>query len=287
MSERPLVVGVDVAAARPCVAVALRPSAAGGRLEAVAWLETRAARDPGEARRPVRTKPDGLGAAPRRRSAAAAAREIAEWLEGLSSPPAAVAVDAPQGFNRRLLARSKDQASRSRVCDWELLHRRIGIYQVPSRAEVDEDPRRLPAWMGVGLDIYAQLKRRGYEVPADGALPGAFGRPPALIEVYPYAAFAALLGDRLTRKTTREGLRLRIATLRGEGVVWDRGRGEEYYDHDSLDALAAALTAWRYFQGAAYGVGNAREGLIWLPVSRERFESAFPTPGARTALRGA
>jgi predicted nuclease with RNAse H fold len=299
VSERPLVVGVDVAAARPCIAVALQPSTAGGRLETVGWLETTSS--PAHEDRPGRTgapaaderatSDRGLaGASPSRttrRATSAAALEVAQWVEKLSPAASVVAVDAPQAFNRRLLARSGEQASRSRVCDWELLHRRIGIYQVPSRAEVEADPAKLPLWMRVGLDIFAQLKRRGYEVPADGELPGAFGRPAAVIEVYPYAAFAALVGQRLTRKTTREGLRLRIAALRGEGVVWDRGHGEEYYDHDSLDALAAALTAWRYYQGAAGAVGNPREGLIWLPVARERFEQAFPAAGSHRTARPA
>ena len=60
-------------------------------------------------------------------------------------------------------------------------------------------------------------------------------------------------------------------TLRRAGLEWD-----EYFDHDSLDALAAALTAWRFQQGRATPFGDPREGLIWLPVRRPR--CATPTP---------
>jgi len=267
MAERPLVVGIDVAASRPCVGVALRLHAAGGRLDAVSWHESL----------PAATVASGIRKASQVGSAGPrlkAPPDLLDWLDSLRPAPVVVAVDAPQGFNRRLLERQSAGGHRSRVCDFELLRRRIGVYQVPSRAEVVADPGRLPAWMAVGFDVYAALRRRGYEAPLDGSLPAALGQPPAVLEVYPYAAFVMLLGRPLTRKTTREGLRLRVATLRSEGVVWDKGGGDEYYDHDSLDALVAALTGWRFYQGLAHAVGDPREGLLWLPVSAERFASA-------------
>jgi hypothetical protein len=269
VSGQPVIVGIDVAASRPCVAVALRPAAAGGRLEAFDWCESGvpcgapgAGDGDGKARRP------------------AAPPDLLEWIDRLSPRPLVIAVDAPQGYNRRLLSRG-DRPHRSRVCDYELLRRRIGVYQVPSRAEA-ADPSRLATWIGVGLDLHAKLRRRGYEPPSDGSLPGALGQPPAVLEVYPYASFLALAGRRLTRKTTREGLRLRVAALRHQNVQWDRDGGE-YYDHDSLDSLAAGLTGWRFLQGAAFAFGDEREGLIWLPGSRDRFEAEFPIPAATPA----
>jgi len=267
MSDRPLVVGIDVAASRPCVGVALRPVPSGGRVEAVAWHESVPAT---EARRTSRRSTrDG--------DSPAAPPDLLDWLAALSPAPSVVAIDAPQGYNRRLLARRSRDPHRSRVCDYELLRRRLGVYQVPSRADVANDPARLPSWMAVGFDLHAHLRRQGFEAPDDGSLPDAFGRPPALLEVYPYATFVALLGRRLSRKTTREGLRLRVAALRAEGVVWDSGGSgpawerDAYYDHDSLDALAAALTAWRFLQGVAGRLGDPREGLLWLPIDEERF----------------
>jgi predicted nuclease with RNAse H fold len=285
VSERPLVVGIDVAASRPCVGVALQPLPSGGRVEAVSWHESLPAvvspsrRRRGRGEHAADGSAAGAGRAVAKQARVKAPPDLLEWLDGLQPPPAVVAVDSPQALNRRLLAKPGAGGHRSRVCDFELLRRRLGVYQVPSRAEVGSDPGKLPAWMAVGLDIFAALRRHGYELPADGALPGALGQPPAMLEVYPYASFVSLLGRTLTRKTTREGLRLRVAALRSEGVLWDRGGGDEYYDHDSLDALAAALTGWRFFQGAAHRLGDPREGFIWLPVSAERFDEVAPLPG--------
>jgi len=270
VNDQPIIVGIDVAAARPCVAVALRPAGASGRLEAVDWHESKPACDPGEciaAGEPVRK--------------ALAPADLIAWLEKLVPSPLVIAIDAPQGYNRRLLSRG-DHPRRSRVCDYELLRRRIGVYQVPSRAEVVADPTRLAPWISVGLDLHAKIRRRGYEPPADGSLPGALGQPPAVVEVYPYASFLALVGRRLARKTGREGLRLRVAALRHENVFWG-GAGDEYFDHDSLDALAVGLTGWRFLQGAAFGVGDEREGLIWVPGTRDRFDNEFPPAGLRPA----
>ena len=92
-------------------------------------------------------------------------------------------------------------------------------------------------------------------------MPGALGAAPVALEVYPYASFVALLGGLPPKKLTRPGQHVRVMALRRAGVEWD-----EYFDDDSLDALAAALTGWRFLQGRATPVGDAREGLIWLPV---------------------
>jgi predicted nuclease with RNAse H fold len=61
-------------------------------------------------------------------------------------------------------------------------------------------------------------------------------------------------------------------TLRRAGLEWD-----EYFDHDSLDALVAALTACRFQQGLATPVGDPREGLIWLPVLRAELLDSYAT----------
>src|SRR5512135_3098865 len=109
MADQPVLVGVDVAARRPCTAVALL----GGRTARVAdWLET------------------------------SDRAELIDWIVRLS--PQVVAIDAPQGWNRRLLGRT---SRRSRVCDDELLRRGLGVYQVPSKADVDSGAARLPEWI--------------------------------------------------------------------------------------------------------------------------------------------
>jgi predicted nuclease with RNAse H fold len=232
MADQPILVGVDVAARRPCTAVALR----GGRTARVVdWLET--------SDRPA----------------------LIDWVVRLA--PQVVAIDAPQGWNRRLLGRA---SHRSRVCDHELLRRGLGVYQVPAKTDVDSGTARLPDWIGVGFELFRALRRRGFESPPDGAIPGAFGQPAAVIEVYPYAAFAALLGHRPSAKTDRQGLAARVRVLRQAGVEWD-----DYFDHDSLDALAAALTGWRYLQGRASALGDQREGLLWLPVPRGEIKDSY------------
>lgn len=269
MSDEQVVIGIDVATSRPCTAVALR---CGRGAQAVGWMAAQSHED--RAR-------DDTGA-------------MLDWVERLV--PAAVAVDAPQGYNRRLLEHARGHASsRSRVCDHELLRRRISLYQVPSRKEVAEDPAKLPAWMQVGFRYFKELKKRGFEAPPDGALAGAFGAAPAVLEVFPYATFVTLLGGLLSKKSTREGLRLRVLALREAGVRWDTG-DDAYFDHDSLDALAAALTAWRFVQGRAHPVGDEREGLLWLPVTREELgdvpyaplpPAPRPQPGEGAQQRGA
>jgi predicted nuclease with RNAse H fold len=255
VSDERLVIGIDIAASRPSTAVALR---CGRGAQAVAWTAAQAHDE--------RTLDD--------------APAMLDWVERLR--PDAVAVDAPQGFNRRLLVRSRNQTpSRSRVCDHELLRRRISVYQVPSREEAAQDPAKLPSWMRVGFRYFKELRKRGYEPPPQGALAGAFGAAPAALEVYPYGAFVTLVGGLLSKKSTREGLRLRVLALRRAGVQWDEG-DDAYYDHDSLDALAAALTAWRFVQGRACALGDEREGLLWLPVTRDELGDApfAPLPPA-------
>lgn len=248
----PIVVGIDIAATRPCVAVAV---SVGRGLR-------------------VRSEGDWLATGDR--------RELVAWLERLA--PAAVAIDAPQGYNRHLLLRAAPgrPVSRSRVCDHELLRRRVGVYQVPARDEVRAGEATLLAWMNVGFGLWGALKRQGFEVARGDGLPGAFGQAPELLEAYPYAAFVALQGYLLPKKMTREGQVLRVRILRRQGIEW-----ADFYDHDSLDALAAALTAARFLQGRACAVGNEREGLIWLPVARADLREKYTSETADVALRAA
>ena len=110
--------------------------------------------------------------------------------------------------------------------------------------------------------------------------PAPSGSPLAVIEVYPYAAFVTLLGHRPRAKSDRQGLAARVRALRQAGVEWD-----DYFDHDSLDALAAGLTGWRYLQGRASAVGDPREGLLWLPVPRGGAQGQLPRLTAREAGR--
>ncbi len=247
MDPGPMVVGIDIAASRPCVAVAVR---CGRTLEAVSWTESH----------------DHV---------AGDRSRLFEWLEGLG--PVAVGFDAPQRPRRARGA----AAARPRACDAELARRRISIYQVPTRA-VAEKADGLYAWMEAGWEYFLELGRRGFEPPAPGTLAGSLGQAPAALEVYPHGSFATLLGGTPPPKSSRAGLRVRVVALREAGVTWD-----EYYDHDSLDALAAALTAWRFVQGRATPVGDERDGFIWLPVTEYDLLPSYGRLTEREALAAA
>jgi predicted nuclease with RNAse H fold len=238
-----IVMGIDIAATRPCVAVAVR----GGRaLDVLEWREADE-REPGDRDR------------------------LLDWI--VSMRPSVVGIDAPKRPKR---ARAS-QPHRPRDCDAELLHRRISVYQVPTRAEAEV---RTPhyAWMQAGWGYFRDLARRGYEPPAPGALPGDMGQAPAVLEVYPHAGFVTLLGGTPPPKSTREGLRLRVLALRRLGLHWD-----DYFDHDSLDALMAAFVAWRFVQGMATAVGDGRDGSIWLPVTAHELRAKYAPLRARDA----
>jgi predicted nuclease with RNAse H fold len=247
MDPGPVVVGMDIAASRPCVAVAVR---CGRTLEATSWTES-----------------DDHIAGDRSR--------LLDWLDALAA--VAVGVDAPQRPRRARGA----AADRPRACDAELAHRRISIYQVPTRA-VAAEADGLYTWMEAGWQYFRDLGRRGFETPAPGDMPAALGRAPAALEVYPHATFVTLLRGTPPPKSSRAGLRVRVAALRAAGVVWD-----EYYDHDSLDALAAAVTAWRFVQGRATPVGDERDGFIWLPVTARELLPTYGRLSEREALAAA
>ena len=69
-----------------------------------------------------------------------------------------------------------------------------------------------------------------------------------------------------------------MLALRQLGVRWD-----DYYDHDSLDALMAAFTARRFLQGLASPLGDTRDGLIWVPVPEHDVQASYEPLSARDA----
>jgi len=254
MSDGATIIGIDVAAARPSTAVAVRTGRA-GRARVLEWMEA------------DHSDPDQVAG-------------LFDWIR--RHEPSVVAVDAPQDYRRPRRASGRRSqaldegpaaprlAPAPRACDRELLARRIAVYQVPSKEAVDAGRAQLPAWMAVGFEYFRRLRRLGFEIPDDVVMPGVLGGAPAAIEVYPYGAFVALFGGLPPKKMTRAGAHLRIVALRRAGLEWD-----EYFDHDSLDALAAALTGWRFELGQATPVGDPREGLIWLPVPPGRLLSTY------------
>ncbi len=247
MEDAPLVVGIDVAASRPSVAVAVHADRRA--LEVVAWREA-----------------DEQETGDRGR--------LLDWLDGLR--PSAVAITAAQRPRR-----AAGVAPPPRRADAELLRRRIAVAPAPTRAQAEAGARRY-ARTRVGWTYFKELRHRGYETLSSGDLPGALGQAPAVLKVYPHASFVTLLGGAPPPKSTREGSHLRVLALRQLGLRWD-----EYYDAASLDALMAAFTAWRVVQGLASSVGDERDGCVWLPVPAHDLRDTYAPltiVGAREAV---
>jgi len=215
---------------------------------------------------------------------AAGADEIVDFLAGLES--AVVAVDAPASPHRGRMRRPEVRQrlglpprgkrwSDWRVCEVELRRRNLRLYNTPGAA------RAAPAWMRAGFDFYRRLEKSGYipfvlRASADERLH---------LEVHPHACFAVLLGHRPLGRHSLEGRMQRQMVLYLEGLdlpnpsdVFEtitrqtilRGRWplDDLLEHDELDALAAAYTAYlaRQRPGRISQVGERDEGLITLPA---------------------
>jgi predicted nuclease with RNAse H fold len=210
---------------------------------------------------------------------------------------AVVAIDAPSGRRLDLLAPGsplRDELGlpagryeRSRVCDALLFRRGLPLYPVPA---AEQALARWESWMDSGFALFAAFEPLGLFRPP--AQPGAmapvgdgavrFGR---LCETYPDAVFCSLLGHRPSAKRTPWGLQQRIAALRLRGVVDDDG-GLWHRTLDELDACAAAYAAFALANGSGSWVGDAREGVIVLPVPELATRYDKLPPPARAPLAG-
>jgi hypothetical protein len=138
-----------------------------------------------------------------------------------------------------------------RECDYHLARRRLPLYLVPTCYA------NCPGWMRSGFAVYEALLATGRWSLFDGC-----PRRDWLAEVYPFAAFAVLLGHIPAAKHTPEGRAARISALRSRLTSAPQ---MDHCTHHELDAAAAALTALAVAEGRASWVGNPREGLIVLP----------------------
>ena len=218
-----------------------------------------------------------------------------EVVAAVAAYPAAVlAVDAPQSPNGGLMANAEYRAtlnprpngraySQYKVCEYELRHRGIGLYATPGEAAA------APAWMQLGFQLYAALRAAGYVFFRPGA-----AAPRQMLEVHPHASYTVLLGHLPLRKDTLEGRLQRQMVLYREGVrVPDPMDTLEeltphrllagsfelpgLHNHDELDALIAAFTA--YLAGTApeqvTGVGDEAEGQIVVPVAAGELKALY------------
>lgn len=220
---------------------------------------------------------------------------LTEALAAVAAYPAAVvAVDAPFGPNHGLMA---DPTVRTRlglppagarwrnckVAEYELRRRNLRLYLTP-------DAHTAPAgWVQLGYTLYGALGAVGFE-----AFAPASGAARQMLEVFPHAGYAVLLGRRPLPKHTLEGRLQRQVVLADEGVaVPDPLEALEeltrqhlregalnfpgLFTHDELDALVAAYTAYLAAREPERLtlVGEAPESQIGLPVAPAEFKDFY------------
>jgi predicted nuclease with RNAse H fold len=209
---------------------------------------------------------------------------FASVVEAVLTYPAAVcAVDAPCQPNAGLLSDPgfREQVglpvrgstyTAFRVGEFELRRRGIYLYNTP------QEETRLADWVKTGWQLYDRLREAGYaDYPAAGAR--------RVFETYPHAVFTVLLGQRPLAKNSLEGRLQRQLLLYDAGLnVPDPMLAMEeltrhrlltgqldrlqVYDHDRLDALAAAYTAYCFDREPhrCTAVGHPADGYIIIPT---------------------
>lgn len=205
-------------------------------------------------------------------------------LKKVSDYPAALcAVDAPSAPGMGLMADPDYRESMGlqpkspryktyRVSEYELRRRNIGLYRTPQKV------RGAPGWMKLGWKLFNSLEKAEYvRHPQTG--------PRRVFEVHPHACYTVLLGVRPFKKDSLEGRVQRQLLLYEEGLdvtdpmhffeEWTRHRLltsqislDDLYDHDRLDALVAAYTAYLLAEEPerTTSVGDPREGTIVVPT---------------------
>lgn len=192
-------------------------------------------------------------------------------------------IDSPSRMNTGIMAdpdyrqglglkRTAQRFSGYRVAEYEIRRRGIHIYGTPREISPST------AWIAEGWRLYGALRQQGFrDYPADGAR--------IIFETYPHANYTALIGRRPYSKNSLEGRIQRQLVLLEGGVrvsdamhlmeEWTRHRFltgripiEDLYDHDQLDALIAAYTAYQLANApeSSSVLGDDRDGKIVLPV---------------------
>ena len=165
--------------------------------------------------------------------------QVAAWCDG-----ATVAIDAPGGLSEGMHHDDEGVAAKFRPARCaEVALRRAGI----AVAWISPGPGQpVPPWMQVGFDLWGVL---------DGAA----------LEVFPFAAFTALLGRRPANKLTVVGRRQRLEVLARELELPSTAAA---WGHDAIDAAVAAVVAAHHVEGRAVRVAcDEHEGsVMWQPA---------------------
>lgn len=146
-----------------------------------------------------------------------------------------IAIDSPPCHSLGLIP-----GKNYRVAERELHARGIALYPTPAA--------NAKPWMQAGFDLFDLLKERGWHHFDGEGLPSGG----IVCEYYPYAAFLALAGTFVPKKSEPAGWVRRLGLLKDAGVSGDL----ESLTVDQIDALAGALTADAVRNGEAvwYGI---------------------------------
>jgi hypothetical protein len=160
--------------------------------------------------------------------------------------PLVVAIDAPLSLPQGLCCLEEScncqpqACAKGRVCERELRAK----YGIPSYYTTKRSIIKGMAYRAIALKD--ELSAKGQR----------------LIEVYPYATKVRLWGKAIPKKTKPEGLEFLQEHLTALIPGLERKRLK---NHDLCDAVLAAYTAYLYHGGLAEPVGDAEEGLIFIP----------------------
>lgn len=161
-----------------------------------------------------------------------------------------------------------------RLAEYELRQHRLSVPQIPSQADT------APNWMQMSFTLFSRLQNLGYDLYPD------IDASCQMMEVYPFASYASLLGvtpfpkysleGRLQRQMVLHDLRLKVSDpmrffeeITRHKLLRGLLPTEQLFSAPELDALVAAYTAWQatLHPGEIKLVGDPQEGQIVLPVS--------------------
>ncbi len=198
---------------------------------------------------------------------------------------AVVSICAPHRPNIGIMARAEVRKNLNpaphpgrwenfRLADFLLRQHNIAIPQTPS------DEEDCPNWMKRGFLLFRRLEELGYQNFSEQE------RGRRILEVYPHAAFAVLLGVLPLPKHSLEGrLQRQLALFQVDIEIPDPMRFfeeitrhkllkgvlpfDELYTAAELDALAAAYTAWLAANHPKQItiLGDPEEGQVVLPAA--------------------
>ena len=157
-----------------------------------------------------------------------------------------VAIDAPLGLPRGMDCLNDSHACvsvhpfKGRLCERELIDEGISLYLTTKRSIIKMMICR-------AISLAQRIRGLGSDV----------------IEVYPYASKVALFGTPIPKKTTSQGRRFLAGKL--SGLVPGLSHRDQKLDHDCLDALVAAHTAFLYIRGETQAYGVPDEAQIHVP----------------------